>query len=186
MRPQLRRPAPRHEAESEPDLERRMLEWQSDEDNTVDMVFTVRDARLTDMAALRAIFLRASMSNEGDRLLLQEHPEWLELSDAAVGEGRTRVAVDERQAVVGFATYFIGEGIAELEDLFVDPASMRRGIGKALVLDICDQVRQMNFEVLEVTANPDAMAFYEYVGFKPDRLVDTEGYRAMRMRRLIR
>ncbi|MBW4077697.1 MAG: GNAT family N-acetyltransferase [Acidobacteria bacterium] len=147
------------------------------------MVFTLRDARLADMPQLRTIFMRASMFNEGDRILMQEHPEWLELSDAAVGEGRTRVAVEEDETVVGFATYFIAEGIAELEDLFVDPSSMRRGIGEALVLDISDQVRQMNFEVLEVTANPHAMTFYEYVGFEPDRLVETEGYPAMRMRR---
>ncbi|MHB1089115.1 MAG: GNAT family N-acetyltransferase [Acidimicrobiales bacterium] len=58
-------------------------------------------------------------------------------------------------------------------------------MGRALVIDISDQVRRMNFEMLEVTANPHAMAFYEYVGFKPDRLVDTDGYPALRMRRSI-
>lgn len=148
-------------------------------------MFILRDARLTDVPALRSVFLRASMSNEGDRSLLREHPEWLELSDAAVREGRTRVAVDEGRAVVGFAAYFISEGIAELEDLFVDPSHMRRGIGEALVIDISDQVRRMNFEMLEVTANRHAMAFYEYVGFEPDRLIDTDGYPALRMRRPI-
>lgn len=148
-------------------------------------MITLRDARLTDMPELRKVFLRASLSNEGDRPLLQEHPEWLELSDAAVREGRTRVAVDEGHVVVGFATHLISEGIAELEDLFVDPSDMRRGVGEALVIDISNQVRKMNFEMLEVTANPNAMAFYEYVGFVPDRLVDTEGYPALRMRRPI-
>ena len=153
--------------------------------NTVDMVFTLRDACLTDMPELRSVFLRASMANEGDRPLLREHPEWLELSDAAVGEGRTRVAVDEGHAVVGFATYYISEGIAELEDLFVDPSHMRCGIGEALVIDICDQLRKLNFETLEVTTNQHAVAFYEYVGLEPDRLVDTEGNPAMRMKRPI-
>ncbi|MHB1210407.1 MAG: GNAT family N-acetyltransferase [Acidimicrobiales bacterium] len=137
------------------------------------------------MPELRAVIMRASISNEGGRLLLQEHPEWLELSNAAVREGRMRVAVNGGQAVVGFATYSISEGIAELEDLFVDPSHRRRGIGQALVLDISNQVRQMNFDVLEVTANPHSVAFYEYVGFTPNRLVNSDGYPALRMRRPI-
>lgn len=149
------------------------------------MGFTLRDARLSDMAELRGVFVRASLSNEGDRPLLREHPEWLELSDVAVREGRTRVALDDGRVVIGFATYVISEGIAELEDLFVDPSHRRRGIGEALVRDISDQVRHMDFEMLEVTANPHAMAFYESMGFTPDRLVDTEGLPALRMRRPI-
>ena len=162
-----------------------MSQLQNGKGNTVDMEFTFRDARLTDMTELQGVFLRASMANEGDRPLLREHPEWLELSDASVREGRTRVAVDEGRAVVGFATYCISEGIAELENLFVDPSHMRRRIGETLVLDISDRLRGLNFEILEVTANPHAMAFYEYVGFEPDRLVDTMGYPALRMRRPI-
>lgn len=154
-------------------------------DNSLGTVMTLRDARSTDMAAIRRVFRKAPMSNERDRALLQAHPEWLELSDAAVKERRTRVAVDEHDAVVGFATFHIDDGVAELEDLFVDPARMRRGVGRALVLDIAEQLRKMNFEMLEVTANPDAMAFYVYMGFEPDRFVDTEGYPALRMRRPI-
>ncbi len=40
-----------------------------------------------------------------------------------------RLAVDEAGAAVGFAAYLIQNSVAELEDLFVDPAHMRRGIG---------------------------------------------------------
>jgi GNAT superfamily N-acetyltransferase len=149
------------------------------------MVIALRHASLFDLPELRSVFLRASMWNESDRPLLQEHPEWLELSDAAVKEGRTRVAVEQGGVVVGFATYLISEGIAELEDLFVDPPHMRCGIGEALVIDISDQVRRMNYEMLEVTASSNAMAFYEYMGFEEDRLVDTEGGPALRMRRPI-
>ena len=125
------------------------------------------------------------MSNENDRPLFLEHPDWLQLSDDAVREGRTRVAVDVGDAVVGFATYLITEGTAELEDLFVAPSHMRRGIGRALVIDISEQVRKMNYAMLEVTANPDAAAFYEYMGFEPYRLVATQGHPALRMRKPI-
>ena len=58
--------------------------------------FTVRHARLSDMSGLEDVFARASMSNENDRNpLFLQHPEWLELSDDAVRERRTHVAVDQ-------------------------------------------------------------------------------------------
>jgi N-acetylglutamate synthase-like GNAT family acetyltransferase len=147
------------------------------------MPFLIRDAEITDMGGLQGIFRRASQSNENDRGLLREHPEWLVLSDQGVLEGRTRVTVDEDGTVTGFATYLISDDVAELEDLFVDPPRMRQGIAVALVLDISSRLHQIGFENLEVTANPHAMAFYEYLGFVADQIVDTQGYPAPRMSR---
>jgi GNAT superfamily N-acetyltransferase len=94
-----------------------------------------------------------------------------------------RLATDEENAVVAFATFLIADGGAELEDLFVDPEHRRRGIAELLVLDISQRVRGMGFETLEVTANPHAMAFYEYMGFVDCGRVETEFYAAPRMRR---
>jgi GNAT superfamily N-acetyltransferase len=147
------------------------------------MPLLIRSAQATDMEDLQGIFRRASLSNENDRGLLREHPEWLVLSDQGVREGRTRVAVDEDGTVTGFATHAISEGVAELEDLFVDPPRMRQGIAQALVLDISSRLNQLGFERLEVTANPHAMPFYEYLGFMANQIVDTEGYPAPRMSR---
>jgi GNAT superfamily N-acetyltransferase len=148
------------------------------------MLLLIRDAEATDMEDLQGVFRRASLSNEADRGLLREHPEWLVLSDQGVREGRTRVAVDEYGTVTGFATHLISDGAAELEDLFVDPPRMRQGIAAALVLDISSRLHQLGFERLEVTANPHAMAFYEHLGFVADQIVDTPGYPAPRMSRL--
>jgi N-acetylglutamate synthase-like GNAT family acetyltransferase len=147
------------------------------------MPFLIRNAESTDMDDVQGVFRRASMSNENDRELLQEHPEWLTLSDLGVVEGRTRVAVDENGIITGFATHLISDGVVELEDLFVDPPRMREGIAAALVLDICSRMHQLGFESLEVTANPHAMAFYEHVGFVANQTVDTAGYPAPRMSR---
>ena len=123
------------------------------------------------------------MSNEHDREPLVEHSEWLVLPDDGVREGRTRVAVGDDGAVVGFATYLIAGGVAELEDLFVDPDWMRRGIGEALVLDVSARLDEQHVETLEVTANPHAMRFYEHMGFTELRIVDTQFYPAPRMHR---
>jgi N-acetylglutamate synthase-like GNAT family acetyltransferase len=147
------------------------------------MPIRIRDAEITDLDDLQRVFRRASLSNENDRDLLLQHPEWLILSSEGVLEGRTRVAVDDDGGVVGFATYVLSNGLAELEDLFVDPLWMRHGIGAALVIDMSARLVDLRFERLEVTANPHAMAFYERLGFVEVRMVDTPGYPAPRMSR---
>ena len=66
---------------------------------------------------------------------------------------------------VGFATWAETDGGMELEDLFVDPQWMRRGIATALVNSIADVLRSRGADTLEVTASPDALGFYRAVGF---------------------
>jgi GNAT superfamily N-acetyltransferase len=147
------------------------------------MSYTIRDATLADHQDLEGVFRRASLSNESDRDLLLQHPVWLALPTRGIREGRMRLAVDEDSNVAGFATFLVKDGVAELEDLFVDPRHRRRGVGELLVLDISKRVRELGFETLEVTANPHAMAFYDYMGFVACGLVETEFYAAPRMKR---
>jgi GNAT superfamily N-acetyltransferase len=147
------------------------------------MAYTIRDATLADHQELDGVFRRASWSNENDRGLLLQHPDWLALPTRGIREGRMRLAADEGDAVVGFATFLVNDGVAELEDLFVDPGHRRRGIAELLVMDISERVRELGYETLEVTANPHAMAFYEYMGFVTSGLVETEFYAAPRMKR---
>jgi len=147
------------------------------------MPFLIRDAETTQLDELQGVFRRASLSNRNDRGLLRKHPDWLDLSDRGVREGRMRVAIDDDGAVLGFATHLISDGVAELEDLFVDPARMRQGIARALVLDVCARLHDLGFENLEVTANPHAREFYERMGFTELRIEATSGYPASRMSR---
>lgn len=148
------------------------------------MEFVIRDAELADVDALQAIFERASRSNVGDRELLREHPEWLAFSSRGVIEGRTRVAVDDDGSIVGFATTLVLGGVAELEDLFVEPSWMRRGVATSLVRDAAARLHERRFSTFEVTANDHAAAFYASVGFEEIGMVQTAGSPARRLRRL--
>jgi ribosomal protein S18 acetylase RimI-like enzyme len=143
--------------------------------------FVIRDAVLGDMTALSGVYRRSSLSNEGDRPDLLAHPETLEFSDLAVREGRTRAA-DAAGAVVGFASWLHAGDAFEIEDLFVDPEWMRRGIGRALVRDMIAIARGRGTGPVEVTANPHALAFYREVGFVVYRQVPTKFRTAPRMR----
>jgi GNAT superfamily N-acetyltransferase len=71
------------------------------------------------------------------------------LGSEGLDEGRTLVA-EEDGSVVGFATVTDVDGVAELEDLFVDPGWTRRGIATALVKGIADILRVRDVERLAI------------------------------------
>jgi GNAT superfamily N-acetyltransferase len=142
----------------------------------------IRAAGPADLPALREVYRRASLSNDGDRPGLLAHPEYLEFSDLAVREGRTRAAVAGAR-VAGFATWLAtaAPDVVEVEDLFVDPDWMRRGIGTALVLDLIEITRHAGARRAEVTGNQHALAFYHSVGFTVDHEIATTLGSGLRM-----
>jgi GNAT superfamily N-acetyltransferase len=136
-------------------------------------MFVIRLGTSADLAAAAGVYRRASLSNAGDRDRLLAHPEHLILGPEGLAEGRTYVA-EQDGAVVGFATWAEAAGTVELEDLFVDPGCMRRGIAAALVSRIAEVLRGRGAEYLEVTANPHALGFYRAAGFTGSGVVQTE------------
>lgn len=138
-----------------------------------------------DLPAVTGVYRRASLSNAGDRDHLLAHPGYLILGPEGLAEGRTHVA-EEDGTVVGFATWIEAGGTADLEDLFVDPEWMRRGIATALVNRIADVLRARGVvRCLDVTANPHALGFYRAAGFADCGVEETNFGTAPRMRRPI-
>ena len=135
---------------------------------------------LSDLPAANEVFRSASLSNAGDRDNLLAHPEFLILGPEALAEGRTYLA-EEGGSLAGFASWAEAGGITELEDLFVHPGWMRRGIATALVHRIAQVTRARGVERLEVTANPDAMGFYRAAGFVDCGVAETYFGTAPRM-----
>jgi GNAT superfamily N-acetyltransferase len=144
-------------------------------------LLTIRDAAPGDLAELREVFRASSLSNEGDRGNLLANPDALEFPGIAAGNGRTRVAVAADGRITGFATSLIAGNAVELDDLFVDPGWMRRGIGRALVADAVAIAREWGARRIEVTANPHALAFYRQAGFVAGHEVVTRFGPASRM-----
>jgi GNAT superfamily N-acetyltransferase len=145
-----------------------------------DTVAIIRLGVPADLSAASDVYRSASLSNAGDRDNLLAHPKYLVLGPEGLAEGRTYVA-EEEGSLVGFATWIEARGIFELEDLFVDPGWMRRGIATALVNRIAQVLRARGVERLEVTANPHAMGFYRAAGFIDSGVADTVFGTATRM-----
>jgi GNAT superfamily N-acetyltransferase len=144
----------------------------------------VRDAVLSDMSALAAVFRAASLANEGDRPNLLAHPDALEYGDEWVRAGITRVAEFDGR-VVGFVTGVPNGDVIELEDLFVDPVWMRHGIATVMMADLVAGARRTGAARVEVSANQHALAFYESAGFVAGETVATRWDPAVRMRLVV-
>lgn len=125
----------------------------------------IRQSRLEDLGELTEIFRDASLSNAEDRENLLAHPEFLVLSDTAIVDGHLRVAEIDG-VIVGFATGVPTDRDVVLEDLFVHPNWMRKGVATRLVADLVDRSRAAGALRVAVTANPHALAFYEAAGFR--------------------
>ena len=150
------------------------------------MLWSIRDARPDEHAALEEVFRRSSLSNERDRELLLAHPEALSLTVADLAAGLTRVAVVELR-IVGFSLLLMRGDRLELDGLFVDPGYTRHGIGRDLVLDAAAIARSRGVGHIEASANDHALGFYRRMGFVD---IGTEvtplGVTATRMRRAVR
>ena len=96
--------------------------------------YAIRLGRPDDVGVLRELFWRSSFSNEGDRAAMLANREAIVFDESALREQRTRVALGDDGRIVGFSTVRrLVADVAELEDLFVDPECMRRGVGTQLV-----------------------------------------------------
>jgi GNAT superfamily N-acetyltransferase len=126
---------------------------------------TIRSARALERAALEALQRRSSVHQPMYRSQLEAHPEAIELPPGQIEAGLVRVAERDR-AIAGFAVLLERVGDAcELDGLFVEPEAMRGGVGRALVDDAKRSARERGATRIDVVANPQAVAFYEAVGF---------------------
>lgn len=142
----------------------------------------VRTATHADVAVLQEVYRRASLSNDGDRAVLLGSPDALVWDGAEIAAGRTLLAEDADGRILGFATAVpYGDGL-ELDDLFVDPDVMRRGVATTLVEAILQQAAQDGLPWIEVTANRHAAAFYASIGFTEVGTVETRFAPAPRLR----
>src|SRR3954462_7335263 len=142
---------------------------------------TLRPARVSEREALEQLQRRSSMHEPMYRAQLAAHPDAIELPAEQITAGLVRVAEQDGE-IVGFAVLLERSADAcELDGLFVEPERMRAGVGRRLV-DYAKRIaRERRATRIDVVANPQAVAFYEAVGFKPNGSAETRFGPAPRM-----
>jgi N-acetylglutamate synthase-like GNAT family acetyltransferase len=125
----------------------------------------IRPARPSEREELERLQRRSSMHEPMYRRQLAAHPDAIELPAELIMTGAVRVA-EQDGVIVGFAVLLERHDDAcELDGLFVEPERMRSGAGRRLVDDAKRLARRRGATRIDVIANPQALAFYEAVGF---------------------
>lgn len=145
---------------------------------------TIRDARADERPSLDELHLRSSLIWEEDRGALLANPDALGVAPERIAEGRVRVAAAQDGRLLGFSVALAGEaGSWVLEDLFVAPEEMRRGVGRALVEDALERAVAEGAARMTVVAHRRNFPFYESVRFVPGEAVATRFGPAVQMSR---
>jgi predicted N-acetyltransferase YhbS len=148
------------------------------------MSLTIRNARPDERGALSELHRRSSYVWEEDRANLDAHPDALGVTSESIVEERVRVATGEDGALMGFSVVAAGPtNVCVLDDLFVEPALLRRGIGRALVEDAVARAASAGCATMTVVAHSRNFAFYESVGFVRGETTKTRFGPATTMRR---
>lgn len=148
----------------------------------VAVVDAIRDARPEEAPALAALQRRSADVWDEYRAQLAANPDAIEPPHRAIADGRVRVAADASGRLLGFSVVLpIRDGRCELDDLFVEPEWMRRGVGRLLVADLTARAATLGASHVDVIANPNALAFYERLGFETTGQASTRFGEAPRM-----
>ena len=100
----------------------------------------------------------------------------LTFSQAYFEENESWVAETDHTPI-GFYTILEKDGSAWLENLWVSPEFIGKGVGKELFLHAVALARQRGYERLQLEADPNATGFYEKMGMKKvgERVSEVEG-----------
>ena len=143
----------------------------------------IRTAQPREREMLEALQRRASLANPGDRAALLANPDAIVVPVDQIAAGL--VVLAEIEGVCsGFAAMARrADGDVELDGMFVEPGSWRRGIGRALVQHCCGVASRMGAVQLHVVGNPHALDFYRKCRFEPAGVQKTRFGSGVVMRR---
>jgi GNAT superfamily N-acetyltransferase len=128
----------------------------------------IRCAEPLERGALGELHGRSSWVWAEDRVVLEAHPDALGGRARRDRQRGVRVAVGNGGELLGFSVAAEGgRGVCELDDLFVDPEMLRRGVGRVLVEDAAVHATATGGQQVTVVAHPRNFPFYEVWGSLP-------------------
>jgi GNAT superfamily N-acetyltransferase len=128
------------------------------------VTLAIRPARPGEEGALSDLALRSKGHWGHDAAFLERARPELTVHAGQLERWIVRVA-ERDGAVVGFAA--VDPAARELEMLFVDPAAIGTGAGRALLHDALAQARAAGLAELVIESDPDAEPFYRSQGAEP-------------------
>lgn len=138
----------------------------------------IRPTRLGDVDGQRAVQRAAGarFSEIGLQEIADNEPMPAETLAAYARSGRSWVATDPDDRVVGYVVVDILGGHAHIEQISVEPTHQGRGLGRALIDEVERWATAQDLEAVTLTTFSDVpwnRPLYEHLGFQvipPDRL----------------
>lgn len=146
----------------------------------------VRPARPGEAEILRTLEVAAGslFHDVGMTVVAEDEPPSIGELELAIAEGRIWIAEVVEDEPAGYAHGVFVDGHPHLEQVSVDPALQRRGVGRALVNVVADWARDQGATVLTLTTFRDVAwnaPLYERLAFVEIEPVDlSPGLRAVR------
>ena len=123
----------------------------------------IREGRESDFERLRAIAVEAKAHWGYDRALVEEWARGGDFEPESLRRRLLYVAEADGRAV-GWAALIPRGEVGWLEDLWVEPAWIGRGLGRVLFEHVAAEARQRGARRLEWEAEPNAQGFYKRMG----------------------
>lgn len=125
---------------------------------------TIRRATAADHERLEALQRLASLATGEHHQELLDNPAVFGI--AAENIAHSLVAELDGE-VVGFCTVLpTSADVAEVDAVFIDPKTWRRGIGRMLLIEAERRAAQSGIRTLGVTSGGHAVSFYQALGFR--------------------
>ena len=124
----------------------------------------IRPARPEEAETLSALVLRSKAHWGYDAAFMAQVRDVLRVTPAAIRAGGIAVAADHDDRPLGMVSVSVSGPEAELELLFVDPAAMGQGAGRALWRHAVGVARAAGAASLWILADPGAEPFYRAMG----------------------
>ncbi len=125
---------------------------------------TIRPARVGEAASLTALCLRSKAHWGYDAEFMRRCVPSLTVSEESIGQGRVLVATDAAGRALGTVSVMPDGDAAELGLMFVDPAAIGGGIGRALFGEAVKLARRFGYRRMTILADVNAAPFYERMG----------------------
>ena len=128
-----------------------------------DSAFILRPPRPDECAALTDLCLRSKAHWGYDAAFIEACRAELTVRPDDLATDRYQVA-ERDGVVVGVAALSADGHRGCVERMFVAPAAMGKGIGRALMDWLIAEARALGLSVIDIDADPEAVGFYERLG----------------------
>jgi GNAT superfamily N-acetyltransferase len=127
-------------------------------------MLAIRTAQVGEATMLTALCVRSKAHGGYDAEFMRLSAQALRVGSSDIALGRVLVAVDGMDRAIGVASVIPEGQSADLDQFFIDPSFVGRGVGRVLFEAAARMARSFGATTLTILADPNAAPFYERLG----------------------